>query len=308
MKLRSALLVVGFLTGLFVIDRGLASAISLAFERVESGSQAGLVQYAIRQTDVDVVAFGSSRAALHVDPDVLERELGLTAFNAGAFRQGIRYARAVQAMLLDRGTRARIFVLHVDPRDLWGTDPRRMQRLAPFYGQNPTVDALLEDLSPTARIKLLLGTYRYNSLLAPILGNLLRDRPGPGNGFQRLPAGRPQDLRPTAEIVEPGPVLPDMSQLFVDFIEAGRARDVQVVLVDGPRWRPDGMRPMDVIAHEHFARLSREHGASYFQIDEVSEPAFQDPDYFHDRAHLTVDGAQLFSRRLAERLRPLVAR
>lgn len=305
MKPRSLLLVVVFLAGLFALDRGIGLALSRVFERLETGAQVGLANYAIRQTDAQIVVFGSSRAVYHVDPAVLERELGLTAFNAGSPGQSIRYARAIEAMLLDNGSRARLFLLHVDPKNLWG-DRQGLQRLAPFYGRNPAVDALLEATSPTARWKLQVASYRYNSLLLPMLGNLLRDRPSPGNGFRVIPEDRPRNLEPVDEPWEPGEIHEDMSRLYVDFIEAAREQDVAVALVDGPRWRPAGRREVDRIGHAHLEALAREHGAAWIVIDERSDPVFGQARWFADVAHLTGEGARVFSERLAEQLRPLL--
>ncbi len=306
MNPRILMLVVAFLAGLFVLDRGAASLLAAAFERLETGAQVGLANYGVRQTDKELVVFGSSRAVYHVDPAILSEELGVSAFNAGSAGQSVRYARAIEALLLRAGSQARLFVLHVNPKNLWGADAARMQRLAPFYGRDPAVDALLEATSPGARFKLQLETYRYNSLVVPILANLLRDRPSPGNGFRVIPHDRPQNLNPREAPYEPGAIHEDMSQLYVDFIAAARERGIRVALVDGPRWRPDGRTPVDRIGQEHLERLASENGAAWIVIDEVSEPRFREPQYFADVAHLTHEGAAIFTTLLAERLRPLL--
>jgi len=306
MNARSFVLVFSFVALLVAADRGAGFVLSKACERLQTGAQVGLANYAIRQIDKEIVIFGSSRAVYHIDPDVLSSELGLSAFNAGSPGQSIRYMRAIESLLLGRGSQARIFVLHVNPKNLWGANPARLQRLAPFYGQDPVVDALLDANSETARFKLQVHTYRYNSLVMPMLGNLLVRRPSPGNGFRRMPAGRPQNLTPTLESPEPGAIHEDMSQLYIDFIEAAHARGIRVALVDGPRWRPAGPRPVDRIGLPHLAELARSHGADWIQIDEFSHPIFRDSAYFADVAHLTPEGAEIFSGLLAERLRATV--
>ena len=307
MKRRPLVVGLAALAVFFVLDRGIAFVLSQAFERLHTGEQAGLANYAIHQTDAQVVVFGSSRAVYHIDPAVLRRDLSLSAFNAGLPGQGIRYARAIEALLLQRGSHARLFVLNVDPRDLWESQPARLQRLAPFYGRNAVVDALLEESTPTAWIKLRLRTYRYNGLVLPILANWLRSRPDPGDGFRTLPPDRPQDLRARSEPQDPGPVHEDMSRLFAAFIDDARAQGIRVALVDGPRWAPDGPSAIDRIGHAHLAALARRHGAAWILIDEENDPFFRDARYFADVAHLTHEGAEHFSQRLAEALRPIVA-
>jgi hypothetical protein len=303
MTTRTLTLVFSFLALLFVIDRGAALVLSKAFESLTTGTQVGQTNYALQQVDKKLVVFGSSRAAYHVDPSILTEELGLSAFNAGSPGQGVVYARAIEALLMGRGTRAQVFVLHIDPRILWGSDSMRLQRLAPFYGQEPEVDALLVATSPTARYKLQIATYRYNSLVLPILGNWVFERPSSGNGYLRVPDDRPQNLEPRVEPREPGPMDPEMSRVHADFIDAARAQGIEVVLVDSPRWRPDGRSPMERIGHEHLEALAAEHGAHWIRIDEFSHPVFLDPDHFADPAHLRPKAAAMYSRLLAERLR-----
>lgn len=307
LKPRSLLLAFAFVAGLVVLDRGLGFLLSRLFDRIETGAQVGLANAAIRQTDAGIVVFGSSRAVYNVDPQVLERELGLSAYDAGSPGQGIAYARAIEALLLDNGSHARLFVLHVDPKDLWGSDPARLQRLAPFYGRDPAVDALLEATSPTAPLKLRIATYRYNSLLLPMLGNLLRERRPTGDGSRKMPTDRPQNLERREGDFDPGPIPPDGGRLFADFIDAARERGIAVALVDGPRWRPDGLSASDLAARARLQAIAREHGAAWIVIDELSDPVFRDPQLFADVAHLRPEGARIFSERLAAALRPLVA-
>ena len=306
MSLRSLALVLAFLAGLLAVDRSAGLLLGQAFSRLHSEGRVGLANWALEQTDAELVVFGSSRAVYHVDPEILQEELGLSAFNAGAPGQSIRYARAMQALLLARGSRARVFVLHVDPKNLWGVESARLQRLAPFYGEDPAVDALLEASSPMARLKLQSWAYRYNSLVVPIVANLLQDRPTPGNGFRVIPADRPQDLERRAPHTEPGEILPEISQLYVDFIAVAREKGIRVAFVDSPRWRPDGpssVRPTDRIGHRWLGRLAREHGAAWIVIDDSHESRFAGPQLFADISHLNHEGATLYSQLLAEQLR-----
>lgn len=307
MTTRSLAFVSSFIAIFIAIDWGLAVVLSKAAARLETGGQVGHANYAIKHIDEEVVIFGSSRAVYHIDPDILSRELGLSAFNAGSPGQGIRYARAIESLLLGRGSQARLFVLQVDPKNLWGSKPARLQRLAPFYGQDPVLDALLASNSPAARFKFQIRTYRYNSLLMPIVGNLLATRPALGNGFRIMPPDRPQNLsRPDDPIEDPGPIHEDMSRLYVDFISSARERGIQVAFVDGPRWRPEGVNSTDRIGHAHLEELARAHGAAWIRIDELDYPVFLDSKYFADVSHLNHAGAKIFSRLLAERLRPTV--
>ncbi|MGH0037951.1 MAG: hypothetical protein ACQGVK_23215 [Myxococcota bacterium] len=291
----------------FAMDRALGAVLASAFARIDSGERGGVVNHVLRQTDAEIVVFGSSRAVYHIDPEVLSGRLGMSAYNAGSPGTDIIYARGVEALLLARGSQAKVFVLHVDPRNLWEYDPAWVQRLAPFYGEVPALDALLDATSALAPLKYQLHTYRYNSLLLSILARQVR--PGsPGNGFRKMPADRPQDLRQRVEpdLEDPGPVDPYMEQVYVDFMEAAADRGIQVLMVDGPRWRPKGMTGATRFGRAHLARLAAENGVVFLEIDEFTDPVFLDSDHFADVAHLNAGGARIFSEILAERLATVV--
>ena len=310
MQLRPIAVFLVFVAIFFALDRTLAFGLSRIYTRLETGAQAGASNYALKQTDAEVVVFGSSRAVYHVDPEILSEGLGLNAFNAGLPGQGIQYARGIEALLLRRGSQARLFVLHVNPENLWDSDTARIARLAPYYGEDPALDALLNATSPSARFKYAIRTFRYNSLVFPMLGSLLRGGEEIGNGFRSMPPDRPQDLRPhdAGGGVDPGPIDPAMSDVYADFIDAARARGIEVVLVDGPRWRPQGMDAMTKIGHAHLRELAARHGAAFIAIDEFTNPVFLDPDYFADVAHLNHAGATLYSEFLVEKLKVIVDR
>lgn len=164
---------------------------------------------------------------------------------------------------------------------------------------------MLDATSPTAPWKYQLQTFRYNSLVFPMLGSLVRpSAKDPGNGFRIMPADRPQDLRPRFEDRDddPGPVDGGASQLYADFIGAARAHGVQVVMVDSPRWRPSGMDAVTRIGRAHLRELAARHDTPFIEIDEFSHPVFLDPSYFADVAHLNQAGATLFSELLADEL------
>ena len=293
---------VAFLLGLLAIDRLLAAGLERVYAGVRSGQLVGLVNHALDQTDKELLVFGSSRAVYHIDPEVVGAKLGLSGFNAGSPGQGVLYARGVQALLLERGSRAKLHLLHVDPKDLWAADPQRIARLAPFFGSSRALDHLLvAQLGPNLRWKLALGTYRYNSLVLPLLNGWLRPGPDAGSGFRTLP-GRRGSLEPGEPAPAAGPIRPDVEQVFRDFVRAGREQGAVVAFVASPRWRPHGLDPIERIGRERLAEIAAEEGAAWLAFDLDSHPIFRDETLFADPAHLNARGARLFSEQLADAL------
>jgi hypothetical protein len=307
------LAIAAFLVGLVAIDRGLGAVLAASHARVRSGGEAGLVNLALSRADVDLMVFGSSRAVHHVDPSVLEARLGVRAHNAGCDGQGLLYARMLEALLLARDTGTRLFLLQVDPKDLFMAQEReelhRAMVFAPWFGESPEVDAILERRGPTTRIKLWSHTYRYNSMLLPILANLARPEPAHADGFVAL-GGRLDPARHTGrDGFAPEEPSPWMEGRLRAFVRAGRDAGIEVAVFSGPRYRFGRPRPADeTAALERLAALVRDEGARFLALDEQTVPALRDAALYRDPAHLNRDGAAIFSTRLAERLAPLLGR
>ena len=54
----------------------------------------------MESADQRVVVFGSSHAASHYVPEVLEEQLGMSCYNAGVLGQQILFHRTLQSILL----------------------------------------------------------------------------------------------------------------------------------------------------------------------------------------------------------------
>jgi hypothetical protein len=301
-----------FVVGLVAADRVVAQALRALATDVRTGEQIGLVQRALASRDRDVLVFGSSRAKRHVDPEVIEAESGLRAYNGGVLGQGLPYARMLEALLLDRGTAARVFVLQLDPVDLFADRTARAGMFAVFYGEVDAVDRILEERDRFARLKLLSHAYRFNSLGLSIL----RHRVAPADtnplGFEpRRGQVDPAQAGPDAAAGLPiGELLPRMEAMLRAFLGDARRAGVRCVVTVGPRYRAGiaGGPPAEweLAGLDRMAAIAREEGARFAPLDERVE-AFMSPALYADRAHLNARGAAIFSRLLAEEIRLALA-
>jgi hypothetical protein len=301
-----------FLLGAFVIDRGLGVALEQLSDRVTAadnptGVAAG--NWVLEQRHAELVVFGSSRAKHHFVPRVLERELGVATINAGIAARGIAFARMVQAEMLRRGTHARLFVLQLDPVELFDPARHRAVALAPWYGRNPAVDAILADSSRYAPIKLQSHAYRFNGKLLHLLLDLRKPPPGPDGGFVPL-AGALTEIPPPrgrGALHHPlrGAIDDRRGDLHREFVRAARARGIEVVFVLGPRLRRADPQPgtQYAAAVAYFAELARTEGAHFIPLSDVEYPRFRDPGKYRDWLHLNGDGAAELSELLAVELR-----
>lgn len=299
-----------FAAALVATDRALTPTLARLYAGTRVGIVAGRANQALAHRDDDVIVFGSSRAVFHADPQVLTERLGLSAHNAGNRGQGVRYARGLESLMLQRGSRARVFVLVLDPDDLWGEDAERLQTLAPFWGESPVLDRQLAARGSLEPLKLRFGLYRYNSMLIPMLAHRLRPDPEAlaHDGFLPLPPRRgPLGRSSPPGGADPGAPLPEVLRAYRGFVRDARAAGKAVLFVTAPRWAPDGLSTPQLLGRRLLATLAREEGAAYVAIDQSTCVEFEDEALWWDVTHLDVEGARLYTSLLADAVAALLA-
>ncbi len=305
--------IAAFLLGALLIDRSLGGLLQTAATRVVHGETLKHVNVAPAYMDGGIVVFGSSRAARHVDPQVLRAETGLTAYNAGSDGQGIHFHRTLQELLLQQSARPRLLVLHVDAMDLANPLPGvRSLALAPFIDRSADARSVVLHCDPRAWIKQCSLTWRFNSLIHQFSGG-----PGKGShdGNQFHPLNGVMDQRQVAEASRrmsgqklerrsPAEIATDV-EMHRAFIHRARENGVEVVLLVGPRLlrRSDGED--DALAL--LQQLAAEEHVPLLQLDEHHYPEFRDPAVYCDKDHLNARGAALLTELLSDRIREIVS-
>ena len=298
-----------FLLGLVVLDQAGGAVLDVLFARSRSGETAGAVNEALAH-DAEIFVFGSSRAVHHVDTDVLAGEFGCSAFNAGANGQSAWYAVALEHLLLGRGRRPRLFLLQVEPKDLYFPRLDRIKVLAPYWGENAFVDELLTRTDRFARLKLSSRLYRYNSRALAVVRAGLSGAAPAGSGFEPLvgrldPAKWPQRAPRELLGVEEAPP-PEGAEPYRAFAKAARSESIPVVWFTGPRWRGGEPKLASERMGEAVLReVAAETGGRFLDLDERALPEFEDVRWYRDPGHLNAQGARAFTRVLVRKLREL---
>ena len=304
-----------FLLGALCIDRALGLTLERVADRVTASDNptgVAAANWVLAQDDAEIIVFGSSRAKHHFDPRVLEAELGVPAINAGIAARGIAYARMVQAELLRTGTRARLFILQLDPVELFDPARHRAMALAPWYGRNPEVDAILKGSSQFAPVKLQSHAYRFNGKLLHLLLDMRKPAPGPARGFVPLAGALTEIPPPTGRGALhhefTGTIDDRRGDLHRGFVRAARTRGIEVVFVLGSRLRGADPAPgtQYAAAVTYFRELARQEGAHFAPLSDVEFPRFREPGKYRDWLHLNGPGAVELTGLLADEVRRLV--
>lgn len=254
-----------------------------------------------RAIDEDIVVFGSSRAFHHYNSALLDSLTGRSVYNAGYEAMGIVLAYMELSNILEQGHRPSLvlydFFSYFDY--IKGDNTKYLLHMRPFYGENPAVDSVFAEVDQSERLKMLSRAYRYNGRVMVMLNEAFSSKIVYEGGFL------PEDGTITANYTEPtfedfDTVEDPLKVKYLQkFIELCRQNDIPVVFVLSPYYF-ESRGPLER------GLIERALPAGIPVLDFATDTAFVGrKDLFTDPNHLNRAGADIFTRRLAERLSKL---
>lgn len=257
--------------------------------------------YAITKAAAPILIFGSSRAMNNFNPAVLKNELNLPGYNAGRVGQSIFYHYALLKAALKRYT-PQMVILSMDAGDFAKAqkDYDRLAQLLPYYREHPEIRELVDLKGPYEKIKMLSYTYPYNSLLLPIVKddfNKKKDEQNP-DGF--LPLDR-KAAAPFHKIDYSDFATLDSNKINIyrRFIKECKEAGIALYIVCPP-YRVDATGSDSSLALAE--TIAKENNIHFFDYSRDTYYASH-TDYFADFRHLNKDGAAIFSRQVAQRIK-----
>jgi hypothetical protein len=280
-----------------IIDFGLGAFLGMMYARMKGGERAR-AHYAIAQSQAGVYIFGSSRAAFHYDPRVLEDSLKLPVYNAGRPAQTVLYHLPVLKMILAR-TKPKIVILDINENE-FVKEARKydlLNSLLPYYRVDEGVRQAIDIVKPGYRYFSWSRSLPYNSSLFAIF---YRSLVSPGGrediaGYTPMKGSKdtvPDTLQNCQDHPEYDPVI---IAAFRDFVALCRQSDIRLVVVTSPRFVmplcpvPELLRVQEEIKNT---------GVEYLDFHK-NEKYVKNLDYMYDDAHLNELGAVEFSRDIA---------
>jgi len=296
--LKAALL----LTIMFVVDRVVGGIVEYYYMHEPMGDVASF-SHAINNPTEDMLIYGSSRAVHTYDTRVFKDTLGISAFNCGRNATNVIYHSAILPAALNGEHKPKVIVLDLTTKEIaWRSEQFGGDILAamllPYVLTNDNFAALAKDLFPKEYYKAKVSKlYAYNSHIISIVKNYSRSHNDNINGFQPLrgskASAKPEEY--TAGVDKIDEYSKEKLELFVKSITEKKIPLVVIV------------SPMYAERHEDNGalKLSKEIIAKYGVgvWDYSSDPRFVKKELFYDMAHLNIEGAQLFSREIASRMK-----
>ena len=269
-------------------------------QAIKSVNDVGLNQtntaQALFKRKADVLILGSSRANHSFVCSILEKELGLSCYNAGRDGMNIMYDGMIFFSYLQR-YRPKMLVLDIGGSMLDSSWNETWKEMICFYGMAAPLDQIIDSIaSNIQKIQLQSSIYRYNKSWEWILKASFSKDMSDLNGYRPLPV---QVDHPKTPQITKGSFKEDNGnvEMLSRIIDECKKYNIKVVLTYTPSLSID---------HGNFAFFLSQYGRKkdVLVLDWNGDEKFTThPEWFYDMGHLNSDGAIAFTYDFISRLR-----
>jgi len=275
----------------------------------ETGKYARVAN-AISENKSDILIMGSSHANHHYVPEILEKELNMSCYNAGVQGQYLIFQTALLKMILKNHS-PKIIILNVD--DWWMyTSDEAYERLADLY---PYYWDYKEELEPIFSLnkkfrnfKLLSKAYQTNSTIVHAIKYFLqpqKDYEGyiPLYNSMKPPESTVENnIEDDVTTKQVRDIDNNFVHLFEEFIITAKKSNIDLVLVLSPRAGRIDQNELNKKSLDIMKSLAAEYNVPF--SDYTNNDYFVEQYHlFNDFGHLNNEGAMLLSKLIGERIK-----
>jgi hypothetical protein len=259
--------------------------------------------FAIDKTVEETIIVGSSRAANLFNPDIFEKSLNISCYNAGRYGYPIFYHYAILKVILKRYS-PKLVVLSFDAGNFSINNESydRIATLLPYYKTHPELKDIIELKGPYENIKMLSSIYPYNSLLLPIISG--------STEYSKKKYANIKGYIPVNEVIKKGPLMKfDYSKekdldtvkinIYKAFIQRCIDSNIKLYIVCPPYLiNAIGVDRSISEAKE----IAQKNGIKFL---DYSRDTFytHKPDLFYDYRHLNATGVEIFSNDVIKKMK-----
>lgn len=262
--------------------------------------------YCLEQSNDEILIMGSSRAAHHYVPQIIEDSLGMSCYNAGSDGQCIYYHYTLLASMLERGAKPKMViyeVMNLDAEMSSGATfslDAAMERLAPHYGEFQAIDSLFALNGWKEEVKLFSKTYRYNSkLVQTIKCNYLPEKEDRGyealTGKMNVELYEKDAVTRTSSPKKSVKIEERKLEYMEKFISLCKTTGIELVLCYSPYYHN---MPSEGISK--IQDMAEKYNVPFYEF--VTDKEFDNPELFNDAMHLNDDGARRYTGKLIRKI------
>lgn len=250
--------------------------------------------YVCKESNEEVLVFGSSRAKHHYVPDIIEDSLGMTCYNTGEDGNGIILCYGILKMITRRYS-PKIIIYDVSGFDIYEDDNMKYLDLMKPYYYEPGIDSIFWEVNPKTQYIMLSNLYRYNTTCLRVLANFIRPMTNYPKGYCAL--YKTMDYEPVIKEYVPKTVDSLKMEYFEKFIQLARGKEIQMLCCVSPTYKA----PLNDDYYVPIKTLCNSYGIPFLDLN--ANPIFiNEKEYFNDRIHLNDKGANVYTRLLLSKI------
>lgn len=248
--------------------------------------------YVCKESNEDVLVFGSSRAKHHYVPAIIEDSLGMTCYNTGEDGNGIIYCYGVLKMITQRYS-PKLIIYDVAGFDIFEDDNMKYLDLMKPYYYEPQIDSIFWSVEPKTRLMMLSNLYRYNTTCLRVLGNYIHPINCYPKGYCAL--HKIMNYEPAINRFKPRNVDSLKIKYFEKFIQLVQAKDIKLICCVSPSYKAPKENPL----YESIICLCSQYDVPFINYESDPEISI-DKDCFEDRIHMNDTGARKYTSKLMD--------
>ncbi len=251
--------------------------------------------YVCKESNEDVLIFGSSRAKHHYVPDIIEDSLGMTCYNTGEDGNGIILCYGFLKMITQRYS-PKLIIYDVTGFDMYEDDNMKYVDLMKPYYYEPGIDSIFWSVNPRTKYMMLSNLYRYNTTCLRIFGNYIHPMLDYPKGY--LPLNTVMDYEPELKKIRNANVDSLKIQYFEQFIRLAYEYNIILLCCVSPSYKAS----FDDTYYNPIKSLCLQYDVPFFYY--AADPDISFNKYlFQDRTHLNDKGARLFTAKLVSMIK-----
>lgn len=239
--------------------------------------------YVCKESNEDVLIFGSSRAKHHYVPDIIEDSLDMSCYNTGEDGNGIILCYGFLKMITQRYS-PKMIIYDVTGFDMYEDDNIKYLDLMKPYYYEPGIDSIFWAVDPKTRYMMLSNLYRYNTSCLRVLGNFLYPITNYPKGY--LPSYKTMDYEPEIKEVKQRNIDAVKIHYFEEFVKLAKSNDIVLICCVSPSYKA----PLDDSYYNIVKQICESFDITFLYYGANPEISY-DKLYFGDKIHMNHTGA-----------------
>lgn len=258
--------------------------------------------YTLHKVNKELIILGSSRANHHYSDSVLQADLQKKYYNGGIDGEFFVYSYAMLHGITKR-YKPSLLIMDVNPDALSNRiyNSNSSAKLRPYYREDKFYLDIAGRFDPYEKIKAVSKIFPFNGKLFSIIYGNLKTDPTDTIGYFPLLGSKDSAVFFNKKAVKPVANDPKLERIFDECLHMAKFNNINLVMIISPLFE---YRAEDDASVNKMKELCTKHKIPL--LDFGHSPNFSGKkELFYDIDHLNHEGAVLFSKELAQKLKAL---